>query len=445
MERKFTSEVYNEYVNTIKNIDQNECGFIDFFTDIGKWFSELIGILDIENYLDNISTYHKIVLDQHNISITELNQIFLAVQTADFNRCKNLDQLLELTTQHSKSLDSLTELLAPGAAFTATAVTSAGAAIEERIAQSCEQVDRIICDTVRQREIDLVIDSAKEWVGNTLSFAGGVVATVGYACSGNMLKAANSLRKTTNSLTAGLCDLGAMAHVGIGYGYSKITGDSTSRIKMVEDGQKFNEIEDLADYFEYYGFNEKLVNGLRAVDFLGDSYSLFSGFSGDYCPEDANGNPLKGAEKAKEIIKHIFVGKNDVFDYPDGDYDYIKNAKDRINDLRTLWGFAEVTIDTLTGEPDQNLVDSLIDKYAKNTGTLGEIKDAADLVSDIDDIISNPDAFESRRPESYMEYNPKIDEWVRKDTNRYELEDKYLESLRKEALRRDQASYRIPV
>ena len=86
MYRDYTEATFDELKRQIKEINDSDFSIItDALGDLWYTFQSWIGVLKIDNYLDDVSSYHKKVLDQHNTSIADLDRIFNAVHTVDQN------------------------------------------------------------------------------------------------------------------------------------------------------------------------------------------------------------------------------------------------------------------------------------------------------------------------------------------------------------------------
>lgn len=108
MVRDFSEEARQALFSTIDQIQGEQWNCVtDWFGDRWYDFQDLIGTLDISNHMDNISSYHKKVLDKNNASKDQITKIFEAVHAVDqryavrltacHNRAEGLKQLFQET------------------------------------------------------------------------------------------------------------------------------------------------------------------------------------------------------------------------------------------------------------------------------------------------------------------------------------------------------------
>lgn len=88
MYRDYTEATLNELKQQIREINESDFSPItDFFGDIWYGVQSLVGVLKIDNYLNDVSSYHRKVLDQNDTTVKELEGIFTAVRNVDGGKC----------------------------------------------------------------------------------------------------------------------------------------------------------------------------------------------------------------------------------------------------------------------------------------------------------------------------------------------------------------------
>lgn len=73
----------------------------------------LVGIVDSKTYVNNISSYHKLVLDQHNTTAEKLERIFLDVNDVDIEHGSQMFNAQEMISLCNKKIHDATEIVDP--------------------------------------------------------------------------------------------------------------------------------------------------------------------------------------------------------------------------------------------------------------------------------------------------------------------------------------------
>ncbi|MBC1575695.1 hypothetical protein HB900_14585 [Listeria booriae] len=104
--------VLEQIIDDIKGQDT------EWYNSVGDWFNDrwydvkgLTGNLDIDGYVNDITNYHKQVLDQKNTDKAKINTIFQAVQEVDSTFKSSIDELNERLKAISNTLFNIADLI----------------------------------------------------------------------------------------------------------------------------------------------------------------------------------------------------------------------------------------------------------------------------------------------------------------------------------------------
>ncbi len=116
MIREFTQSAKNELYSQIDSVACD--GFWksvgDFFSDIGLNISYWVGALSINNYVDDVDSYHEKILDAKNTSKKEIDGIFQAVADVDTSYTGEFAELLTSLKKTVKYVEDLSDIVAFG-------------------------------------------------------------------------------------------------------------------------------------------------------------------------------------------------------------------------------------------------------------------------------------------------------------------------------------------
>ena len=113
--RDFTDEKRAELESQIRELESENKGFFNF---VGDRLDDLLkGIkgVKIDNYLDNISDYHRLILDIRNTTLKQLREIFNAVHQVDVSYNTRLSSIFSQLFAYKTSVSALAGLIEPNA------------------------------------------------------------------------------------------------------------------------------------------------------------------------------------------------------------------------------------------------------------------------------------------------------------------------------------------
>ena len=77
MKRDFSANARQELLSLVAQVENEKwCDFTDWAGDRWYDFEAWIGKLDIKDYIDDINSYHKKVIDKNNTTASQINKIF---------------------------------------------------------------------------------------------------------------------------------------------------------------------------------------------------------------------------------------------------------------------------------------------------------------------------------------------------------------------------------
>ncbi len=114
MKRDFSEEARQQLLSLISQVENEKwCNFTDQIGDAWYDFQDWVGALDIQNYIDDVNTYHKKVIDKNNADAAEINQIFSAVNTVSDRYRTRCVALLADLQGFKKLINSMADVINP--------------------------------------------------------------------------------------------------------------------------------------------------------------------------------------------------------------------------------------------------------------------------------------------------------------------------------------------
>ena len=154
MKRDFTENAKNELLELVKEVeDEKWCGFTDWFGDRWIDMSAWFGNLDVKDYVNEITTYHKKVIDKNNTTAGDIEKIFTDVDHVSTNYFSRFTALMLNLQGYNKSIKALATTINPTAKlFTPTYV---GPKLREAIQQyliESDALEKIAGDGLSEQE-----------------------------------------------------------------------------------------------------------------------------------------------------------------------------------------------------------------------------------------------------------------------------------------------------
>lgn len=313
MIRDFSEEKKERLKKQIDEINSETlCWLTDGLGDLGTRFVKWIGILDINNYMDNISAYHKKMLDMNDMTKKEIDQIFEDVYSVDSTYKDEFGEAASGLESWISKVNILRDQINPGFSI----ASAAG------IRKSCREVNKEI-EAVRKNmaetydkeltyaEKRAAMEAAKGFVadlgtgiGNLMSMPGKMIESV---LSGNPAGIASATWDLINSVFSVGQKAAAFAVVGLGIGIGSLSGKSKNKVreKALEESESLNSRNGLTGEFEDLshagGFAGIVYGGLEkgsgTLDDINGIYTVY---------EDAKGmtDTFKKENFTKDNIVH---------------------------------------------------------------------------------------------------------------------------------------------
>lgn len=388
VERKYTEEVYNELVSMIQDIQENDvCWIKDVIGDSVSYFRSWIGELNIEHYLDNVSEYHREVLDQHNTTVEELDKIFDEVGYLDFTYRDKVENLYDGLCDYRCGIEALSSAFgAGGSLISPSHIQICADQVNALLASGSERIDETFEEVLRKREEEVVWDAFKELIGDVLSYAGSICKFIVCVMEGDIIGALAALWSTIDKLIATTEDMGAIAAVIYGNVYGADNKLNIRYYALIE-AEKAKDINGIVDFAEANNWPDNFVEWLKVADSVAGILDIFTDITGtahaysEIISPSEKGKELSNIEKFKEVLKYLFVDGNGI-KIPKVDANRFKKLSARFKLINMLYKYIEALFDK-----DKNL----LDVFFSNNRILKRQKDLYDLISEIYYINSEED------------------------------------------------------
>lgn len=293
MIRDFSEDRKEKLKKQIDEINSETlCWLTDGLGDLGTRFSKWIGLLDINNYMDNISAYHKKVLDMNDMTKKEIDQIFEDVYSVDSEYKEQFRDAGSGLDKWISKVHILRDQINPGFSITSAA----------GIRKSCKEINKEI-EAVRKEmaeayekelaysEKRAAMEAAKGFVtafadgiGNVMSMPGKMISSV---LSGNPAGIASATWDLVNSVFSVGQKGAAFTAVILGIGIGSLSGKNKNKVreKALEESESLNSRDGLTGEFESLSqsgtWEKKIYGGLAkgsgALDDMNSMYKVYEG------------------------------------------------------------------------------------------------------------------------------------------------------------------------
>lgn len=381
MKREYTDEVYDKLLETIDDINESDfCWITDKIGDVFLTFQSWVGILSSEKYLNNISDYHRKVLDQHDTTEQDLKRIFTNVSNVDSSQAKSAQTTREAMDGYRKYINGMSAMLSPNAEFTADAVRKSAAAIKGDLDNAKDKMNSEFDKQLTMKEKRVAKKAAKELVGDILGLAVGICKFGVGVASGDFVGAAAAGWKMINGVFSTGQDLAGLATIGIGIGLSKTSlGDNRTRYRAVNEADRQRQKKGLASELEEAGL-DGLANACKVINVAADAYGLYKGATGvvDDVKDISNllnNDILTNGTKLQILVSEYVPGLLGVshMDYGNGVVGMLQNQKGVASTVESAWNIVDILTD-----PDKSITEYFLDN--NDVASVG--KDTQDLIDD---------------------------------------------------------------
>lgn len=296
MIRDFSEERKEKLKRQIDEVNSETlCWLTDGLGDLGTRFGRWIGILDINNYMDNIGAYHKKMLDMNDMTKKEIDQIFEEVYSVDSEYEKNFGKVSSMLDTWIDKTHVLRDQINPGFSIAPAA----------EIRKSCKKLNKEL-ETIRgeiaeayEKELAYsekraALEAFKGGVGAIGDLVGNLFAMPGKMInsflSGNPAGIASATWDLINSVFSVGQKAAAFAAVGLGIGIGSLSGKNKNKVreKALEESESLNSRNGLTGEFENLshsgGFAGQIYGGLAkgsgALDDINGIYTVYEDAKG---------------------------------------------------------------------------------------------------------------------------------------------------------------------
>lgn len=113
--RDFSEASKQKMLGLVTQVESEKWGdFTDWVGDRWYDFESWIGTLNIKNYINNVNTYHKKVIDKNNATEKKINEIFEAVRGVDAAYATTLSNSRASLEQWLRFVDTMAGIVEPG-------------------------------------------------------------------------------------------------------------------------------------------------------------------------------------------------------------------------------------------------------------------------------------------------------------------------------------------
>lgn len=469
--RYYTEEAYEQIRNTIDQIQSSDLDpVVDFFSDLLGRIAQYLELYTVEDYQQDIQTWYTKVLDSHNTTMANVDSIFNAVESVDFEYRDIMMDARSSIVNFRSAINCLRDIISGK-----TSMESGKAAADKYLTDGKNALYASYDAILTKMEAKVLGQASLELTKDALKFGAGFGKMLSsFAASVftlNPTKAVIASKEFIDTCIATMGDLGAIvsvglgaaagyvgAHVGMSYKeYLDIRFTQLSDAKSYKDKNSVTDwleesaeglTEDLAECPEdspFYPVMKKAAETAqnaydlsKNVDTVADTLDLINGISDsvEEMDEWINGKDYTLAEYLEESKKRDF-----------GDTIRLEQSDDGLIITETIPPSKIISkiISDRTGiplsgweDPDKAVgngfklagtifsygekLDPDLASYASGDGDvtnvaigkvkeIGTVKDGLDLIRDLGDRIPNSEPIDVKQPNSYMQYDRDLHTW----------------------------------
>lgn len=150
MRRDFSDESKQKMLRLVAQVENEKwCIFTDWIGDRWYDFESWIGVLGINNYIDEVNEYHKLVIDKNNATEQTINSVFSTVSSVDREFACKLDQIRLALTKWNQYIERLSDIVNPAhGSFTTNFLDTELAELLESATRTSEDIAAMREDTL---------------------------------------------------------------------------------------------------------------------------------------------------------------------------------------------------------------------------------------------------------------------------------------------------------
>lgn len=290
MRRDYTEYMYEEMLGQINDINDEEwCLVTDLLGDGAVALGSLMGIVDSERYVNDISSYHKLVLDQHNTTAEKLERIFLDVNDVDIEHGSKVPY--GKISLYSEKIKEMVKIVDPDTiCFDSDLIATKMRKYSDVIAKANQSLIETYDTVLSDKENMLAKKATLDLFKGILSMCVDIGDVIVGAATGNPVKCCNGGFDFLNGFFDVMQDVVALG----AYAGGKIAqkcGNTELRLKLLEITEDYADRDGLADEFEAAGWKEAAVL-TDVIDFSLDIIDAASGLNNKYYGIDTKPSDL---------------------------------------------------------------------------------------------------------------------------------------------------------
>lgn len=469
--RYYTEEAYNQIEQTIKTIQDTDLNpVVDFFRDLFSRIAQYLKIYTVDDYQDDIQAWYNIVLDSHNSTMANVDSIFSAVESKDFEYRAIVGDAYSSISSFRNAVNCLRDVISGK-----TSLADGKAAADRYIATGQNTLRSSYDAIITKIETRILYDASKELFGDALSLGAGYAKLIGAYCRKDPIAIASASKKMIDTYVSIAGDLFPVAHMFFVM-VAGFTGAATGmsydsyldyRFNSLTVMQKSKDTNSTSDYLALLAedMEERLANCpkdspyyLQAkemaerhqvvakisheVDIVSDAYDLVSGlkdsvdtfydwrYGKNYSLEEyikasekknlgeifdcvitKNGPVITVKVPAKETISKIVSARTGL---PlSGWSDPIKSSGNVYTTASTVWAYVQKVIPNADFSPNSGEVsDVAFGKFRE----IKQIKDMGDLIKDVGDFVEVAPEETEPKNSSCMVYDRSKHIWTKSES-----------------------------
>lgn len=370
MVHDFSEQKKSELRSQLQEIENDGQNIIfDTVGDIVSTFSSWIGILDISNYLGNVSEYHRKIIDQRDMKMDELLEIFDNVEGVDRQYQAEILRLTDALEEYRNGLSKLALLMsADKKSFTVENVGKIGKVITGGISNGNVWTGAVFDRQLDKAEARVLKETAKDLVGDAFLVIGSLLTI--FTAPNPVKKVASAWELVDGVFKTGQ-DLWAVSVIGLGNTglLDNGKGKNSTRLELLQCASEYQEADGLEGQLRMDG-HDQIANFVGALDTGIDFYNLVDTAS-DIVESAGKIEKILtgGIENPQEAMEELLLGEVGLKKK--------KGTKNIISNIKTVYTYT-------TGALEGNLGEKIFGK----TGLGGFASDVQDFADDIGEYLT---------------------------------------------------------
>lgn len=294
--RDFSAAAKERLKDQIKVINEEQWSPVtDFLGDLCYSAQSWLGLLSIDNYISKTEEYHKKVMDQHNTTVSKLEQIFSDVAAVDSEYKESFYNCASQLESHSKSVSRLADMINPAMGIlTVSGIKADADNIRNNIEQADAKINTQFDSELKYAEKKALKNTVWDMAGDIVSIAADVVSFGLNVVTGNIPGGVADGWQIINDMFTIQEDVVALGLLGIGL-FASGANRNKKRKNILEEAQKAQTTEGLAGVLENNNWNGA-AKVARVADTAAAVYGAWEAVKGTY-------------KTAKNVNKYVTDGR----------------------------------------------------------------------------------------------------------------------------------------